>query len=323
MKSLRVLLLAVLPAAAALRVAPQMQLASAPAAGLAAAAALATALPASAARSGGRVGGRVSGGGGYRGGGGGGGGYRGGYGGSTNVYVAPPMSPFGFGGFGFSPFGYGFSPFGFGFGVPAPLLLLFLGGAALTSFRSARGIEASDKAGAALCLQIACYCDDRNDSLYGRLQSVARSAETQSYEGLQRLCSDSCLAMLRSSKDWLAGRTESTTAGLLTNDVETSYNRLVVQERSKWESEQGALTRSAPGQPTYMVATLVVLLRQGSELPSVSTAADLREAISALAADVSVEDNLLAAELLWTPEDGNDVMERDDLFLNFPELVNV
>ena len=87
-------------------------------------------LPASAARSGGRVGGRVSGGGGYRGGGGGGG-YRGGYGGSTNVYVAPPMSPFGFGGFGFSPFGYGFSPFGFGFGVPAPLLLLFVGGAAL------------------------------------------------------------------------------------------------------------------------------------------------------------------------------------------------
>jgi len=38
---------------------------------------------------------------------------------------------------------------------------------------------------------------------------------------------------------------------------------------------------------------------------------------------VSVEDNLLAAELLWTPEDSNDVMERDDMFLNFPELVNV
>jgi uncharacterized membrane protein len=36
---------------------------------------------------------------------------------------------------------------------------------------------------------------------------------------------------------------------------------------------------------------------------------------------VSVEDNLLAAELLWTPEDSNEVMERDDMYLSFPELV--
>ena len=42
-----------------------------------------------------------------------------------------------------------------------------------------------------------------------------------------------------------------------------------------------------------------------------------------LAADVSVEDNLIAAEVLWTPEDANDVMDRDDMFLNFPELVTV
>ena len=163
--------------------------------------------------------------------------------------------------------------------------------------------------------------------------------------------------MLRSSKDWLAGRTKSETAGLIKNDVETSYNRLVVQERAKWESEQGALTRTAPGQPTYMVATLVVLLRSGTALPEVSSTSDLREAISTLAAEVSlahrlrahpppsypffyaaspprgppwparwqvsVEDNLLGAELLWTPEDTNDVMDRDDMFLNFPELVTI
>ena len=106
-----------------------------------------------AARSGGRVGGRV--GGGMRGGGGG---YRGGGG----MYAAPMpmMSPFGF-----SPFGFGmpFSPFGFGFGfgIPFPLLVLLLAGVAATSFRSSRGIEASESAGAALCLQVACYCDNR------------------------------------------------------------------------------------------------------------------------------------------------------------------
>ena len=39
--------------------------------------------------------------------------------------------------------------------------------------------------------------------------------------------------------------------------------------------------------------------------------------------EVATEDNLLGAELLWTPEETNDVMDRDDLFLNFPELINV
>lgn len=278
-----------------------------------------------AARSGGRVGGRVGGGGGMRGGGGG---MRPGTGGVTNVYMAPPpmFSPFGFG---FSPFGYSPFGFGFGFGLPAPLLFLALGGLAVTSFRASRGIDAGggafedEKPGAALCLQVACYCDSREDSLYGRLGRIARSADASSYEGLQLLVSDSCLAMLRSSKDWLAGRTKSEVSGLMSNDVDAAYNRLVVQERAKWEQEQGQLTRTAPGQATYMVATLVVLLRNGRALPQISNSQDLRDAIQDLAAEVSVEGNLMGAELLWTPEDTNDVMDRDDMFLNFPELISV
>lgn len=78
-----------------------------------------------------------------------------------------------------------------------------------------------------------------------------------------------------------------------------------------------------PGQPTYMVATLVVLLRNGAALPEISGTTDLREAIQTLAAEVSVDDNLMGAELLWTPEDANDVMDREDMFLNFPELVSI
>ena len=69
-----------------------------------------------------------------------------------------------------------------------------------------------------------------------------------------------------------------------------------------------------------MVATLVVLLRSGNSLPPITSVTSLRDAISQLAAEVTVEDNLLGAELLWTPEDSNDVLERDDMFMNFPEL---
>lgn len=188
-----------------------------------------------AARSGGRVGGRVSGGGGGYGGGGrygGGGGYSRG---PTNVYVAPPpiISPFGFSPFGFSPFGFSPFGFGFGFGLPAPLLLFAVGGLALTSFRSNRGIEAGESAGCALCLQVACYCEDREASLAGKLQRIARTADANSYEGLQTLVSDTCLAILRTSKDWLAARTVSSTASFFANDVDSTYNKLVVQVRAR------------------------------------------------------------------------------------------
>ena len=46
---------------------------------------------------------------------------------------------------------------------------------------------------------------------------------------MQALCSDTCLAMLRTSKDWLAARTVSSTSTMFQNDVESTYNRLVVQ----------------------------------------------------------------------------------------------
>lgn len=42
---------------------------------------------------------------------------------------------------------------------------------------------------------------------------------------------------------------------------------------------------------------LQVLLRSGTELPTISGVADVRDAISQLASDVSVERNLLAAEV--------------------------
>ena len=78
--------------------------------------------------------------------------------------------------------------------------MLAVAGVAATSFRSSRGIDAGgaagESAGAALCLQVACYCDNRQDSLYGRLNDLARTADTTSEIGLQSLVSDACLVML-------------------------------------------------------------------------------------------------------------------------------
>ena len=52
-----------------------------------------------------------------------------------------------------------------------------------------------------------------------------------------------------------------------------------------------------PDPDPEQVATLVVLLRNSKPLGSISGVGDLREAIQSLAAAVSVEDNLIAAEV--------------------------
>ncbi|KAJ1627451.1 hypothetical protein T492DRAFT_1025119 [Pavlovales sp. CCMP2436] len=236
------------------------------------------------------------------------------------------MSPFGFSPFGFSPFGYGG---GFGFGPPSWLLF---GGLALIAFRSVReGAETSGAVGnpaAALLLQVGVNCKSRSaSSMAGRMDALANSADTSTDVGLQLLVSDTCLALLRSSSDWVSARTVSETAGFGgSRDTEASYRRLLVGERAKWEREErrgGSAGGAGVGGQTYMVVTLMALLENGSALPEVSSVADLRRALSQLAAEVGKDGNLIAADVLWTPQEPTDVLSREDMFAYFPELIDI
>jgi uncharacterized membrane protein len=286
------------------------------------------------------MGGSVSRGGGSRGGGGGGGGYRGGGGGSrTNIIVSPG---YGYGYGGFSPFGFspfGFSPFGGFGGFFAPPSWLLLGGLALIAFRTVR--ESTDSSGAAvgnpgaaLLVQVGVNCKGRGaSSMFGRMEALAASADTSTDVGLQLLVSDTCLALLRSSPDWVGARTVSVTAGFgASRDTESAYRSLLVGERAKWEREArrssssssggGGSARGGGGQ-TYMVVTVMALIENGSPLPEVSSVQDLRRALAQVAAEVSKDSNLVAADVLWTPQEAEDTLSREDMFAYFPELIDL
>lgn len=284
-----------------------------------------------AARSGGRMGGSVSrgGGGGGRRMGGGGGGYGGG--GTTNIIMAPGMGyrPFGYG---FSPFGFGYSPFGFGgFGFFSPPSWLILGGLGLLAFRSMRdGLEtsgATGNPGAALLLQVGVNCKSRSAaSMFGRMDALAASADTSTDAGLQLLVSDTCLALLRCSADWVSARSVSETSGFGgSRDTEAQYRALLVGERAKWENEarRGGSGGSTLGGQTYMVVTVMALLEGGTALPQISSSADLRRALAQLASEVGKEGNLVAADVLWTPQEATDTLSREDMFAYFPELIDI
>merc|ERR1712137_140853 len=101
--------------------------------------------------------------------------------------------------------------------------------------------------GTVMLLQVAVYCGDRGrNSLFDRLNNLARDADTWSEQGLRTLVQESTIALLRSEEDWVAGRSETFQKGMFakSNDVESAFNQALLQERAKFEEENKGRSKS-------------------------------------------------------------------------------
>ena len=54
--------------------------------------------------------------------------------------------------------------------------------------------------------------------------------------------------------------------------------------------------------------------------PKIRTRKELRQILTRIAADAQVDDCLLAAELLWAPEERSDLLSPQDIAADYPEL---
>mmetsp|Transcript_26934 Transcript_26934/g.42261 ORF Transcript_26934/g.42261 Transcript_26934/m.42261 type:complete len:385 (+) Transcript_26934:72-1226(+) len=271
------------------------------------------------------------------------------------VPVAPMYSPFGFSPFG--GFGMGISPFGFGFGFRPminPIDLIVFGAVAWGVLQLVRGVSSSGDWGSlddegysslgagvsVFKIQLALNCANRGaDSLLGDLQRVATSSDTSSRAGLSSVVQETALCLLRRSAEWEAAASTVEYFGSRDADkAEGAFNRIAVAERSKLEKEtfgnvngmslnnQSQNPRGVD-QPTLAVVTIALAIR-GETLKGfnqVSSLTDVKKALQALAADVTTDmgDNVLATELLWTPEDPAETMTKQDLIMDFPELIDL
>lgn len=264
------------------------------------------------------------------------------YGGGTTVLVAPPMyspSPFGFSPFGFSPFG--FSPFGFFRPVvmgPSITDLLLVGGIAFAGYKiyeSVQNAQLGTAAGVTVAkLQVAVSCDDRSpSSLLGTLDRLGKSADTSSSSGVASLVSDTALALLRKEVDWISAALE--TAGAKTVDQgEQKFGEFSLKERAKIEREtlnkvggadkseaRGAETKTDSfGSGTVAVVTLILAL-QGRALEPVTDIKTLKSTLMTLGSDVLDNESLLAAEVMWTPEEPWERISPDEVTLEYPNLL--
>lgn len=172
-------------------------------------------------------------------------------------------------------------------------------------------------------------------SLQSDLNAIAKTADTGTSAGLTKLLQEATLALLRHPEYWAYADIESDQTRLLA--AEQAFNQLAIAERSKFTGEtlsnvnaqltqaerkkaigsSGDLaTLEAPGE--YIVATILVATRSKLNLPTASSEDNVRKALNQLGAISS--EQLMAVEVLWTPQVSGETLTADELVAEYPNL---
>jgi uncharacterized membrane protein len=283
-------------------------------------------------------------------------GSSGGWGGTRSVPSTPYRSPsspgyappIGGTGFGFLPFllpflgGWGVGAGGgFGFGGLLGILIILgivviVGRVLLQNLATARrnrldGASMSPLGGgryAVVKCQLALLSTARD--LQRELRQYALAATTDTVAGLATSLQEVTIALARHRDYWRYGVIQVEHTGTL-DDAERVFNRVVSQERTKLSEEltvniEGVRRQDPmPGTSTsdeigrYLVVTLILATGypefMTNQTPSLKDfEATLQRLGTLLAADI------LALEVMWSPENPGDTLTEDELIAEYPEL---
>jgi uncharacterized membrane protein len=167
-------------------------------------------------------------------------------------------------------------------------------------------------------------------SLQRELQAYAGSASTDTVTGLASALQDVVMALLRHSDYWRYGVVQVQHAATL-DDTERAFNQVVSQERAKLSEEltvnvdgvrrQASRSTSTPSNEVgqYLVVTLIVATGypEFSAYPT-ATAKDIEATLQRLG--TLLTSDLLAFEVIWSPENPDDALTEDELIAEYPEL---
>ncbi|PSC72417.1 hypothetical protein C2E20_4242 [Micractinium conductrix] len=245
------------------------------------------------------------------------------------------------------------SPFGYGYGMGYPmgggggglLSLLFWGAFAVIMIQVVQGVMRSREGGGDTTygggysegydevltvgkIQVGLLGSARE--LQQDLERIADRADTDSPAGLHYILQETVLALMRNPDYCLYGFAKSKRERSA-EEAETAFNQLSLQERGKFQKEtrinvagmarRTSLKDSKPykeGDQELIVVTLLVAADGGFKLPQVTSRGELKQALAMLGAVRA--DDLLAVEVLWTPEEEGDFFTTEDLAYDYPTL---
>ncbi|NMG08496.1 DUF1517 domain-containing protein [Brasilonema sp. UFV-L1] len=262
-----------------------------------------------------------------------GGGYGGGY------------APYPGGGFGF-PFLIPFWGIGGGFGgLFSILIFIAIANFLVQSFRRVASGDSeqvgynSNPSVSVTRLQVGLLASARG--LQTELNRIAETADTNSPQGRAEVLQEASLALLRHPEYWVYAGGGTQQARL--NAAESQFNRLSLAERSKFTEEtlsnvNNQLKGSTPkdtlpaaageldnptrliseGPGEYLIVTLLAATLGKFQLGDINSADDLRQALRQFGSMPG--DQLLAIEVLWTPQAEGDTLTSDDVLAEYPDL---
>lgn len=175
--------------------------------------------------------------------------------------------------------------------------------------------------------------------LQSELNKIAESADTNSPQGRAEILQEASLALLRHPEYWVyaGGGTEQ----VKLTAAENQFNRLSLAERSKFSEEtlsnvnnqlkaalnQETLPSADIDNPTqlisegpgeYLIVTLLAATLGKMQIPQINSADDLRQALRLIGGMGG--EQLLAIEVLWTPQAEGDTLTSDDILAEYPDL---
>lgn len=232
------------------------------------------------------------------------------------------------GGFGF-PFLLPFFGFG-GFGSIFTILIFFaIANFLVRSFQNA-GFGGGDGATAnpkvtVSKVQVGLLSDAKE--LQKELNELAQRADTGTAAGRAMVLQEATLSLLRHPEYWVYGKTEANVSQM--DAAESQFNRFALSERSKYSEETLSNVEGMSRQEQseggsnatpaeYMIVTILAGIQGKLDLPNTNSADDIRQALRQLGSTGS--ENLLAVEVIWTPQAEEDTLSNDDLLAAYPDL---
>ncbi|MBE9032140.1 DUF1517 domain-containing protein [filamentous cyanobacterium LEGE 11480] len=171
-----------------------------------------------------------------------------------------------------------------------------------------------------------------NSPIQQQLSKIVETMEIETSEQLKAQLQAVVVSLLRLPEYWSHAKVESQTFPNRTN-AESSFEQWSMRERSKLNAE--TLTRDSFGLRTeaitidededpasYVVVTLLLGTTHDQPLfESVYSSENLQAILEKIAAITTPE--LLTFELIWSPQDASDSLTRDELTVEYGDLVMV
>ncbi|KAJ4755815.1 Myelin-associated oligodendrocyte basic protein isoform 1 [Rhynchospora pubera] len=164
-------------------------------------------------------------------------------------------------------------------------------------------------------------------SLQQDLNDIALKADTSTQEGYKYVLQESARTLLRNSEYWLLSYLSEQTK-CDENQAENLFYELFFEERSKFDEEtlvnidnhqeQKRMSDVSTSSTPFIVVNVILATAGPLKLSPINTATDLKAILQKLGGLAKRE--ILAAHVLWTPQDENDHLSAERVFQDYPLL---